>query len=304
MTARYRLILAGMLLLMVPPLYAFEWADLWLNKHQRAQRLLDEQPAEAAQLFEQAPWQGVGEYRAGNFAAATDAFAQGEDAVSRYNLGNALARDGQLAEAVAAYDDLLGQEDLPAQLREDAAFNRALIEQLMQQQQQSQSQQQQQDGQQQPQQPSSQGQQQPQSEDAEQGQDQQPSPPQGADGERQDSPSPGAHSEADQPPSDAEAGEADADSEPRDAHEDDQQDAQAPDSASGEGARPSEASPPEQAAGNSQTAADISPMSEDQQATEQWLRRIPEDPSELLRNKLLQAHRHQYPQVRHGENPW
>ncbi len=39
------------------------------------------------------------------------------------------------------------------------------------------------------------------------------------------------------------------------------------------------------------------PLSEQDQATEQWLRQIPDDPDDLLRRKLLQNHRSEYPDV-------
>jgi len=38
-------------------------------------------------------------------------------------------------------------------------------------------------------------------------------------------------------------------------------------------------------------------MTEREQATEQWLRQIPDDPDGLLRRKLLQNHRSEYPNV-------
>lgn len=46
------------------------------------------------------------------------------------------------------------------------------------------------------------------------------------------------------------------------------------------------------------------PLSEEQQATEQLLRRIPDDPAGLLRRKLQQSHRSAYPQVRDGIESW
>ena len=44
--------------------------------------------------------------------------------------------------------------------------------------------------------------------------------------------------------------------------------------------------------------------SEGEQATEQWLRRIPDDPAGLLRARLLQTHRDDYPEVGDGDEPW
>ena len=46
------------------------------------------------------------------------------------------------------------------------------------------------------------------------------------------------------------------------------------------------------------------PLSEGEQATEQLLRRIPDDPAGLLRRKLEQSHRSEYPEVRDAREPW
>lgn len=46
------------------------------------------------------------------------------------------------------------------------------------------------------------------------------------------------------------------------------------------------------------------PLSESEQAIEQWLRRIPDDPAGLLRRKLEQTHRAEYPDVREGPRAW
>jgi len=46
------------------------------------------------------------------------------------------------------------------------------------------------------------------------------------------------------------------------------------------------------------------PLSEQQQAIEQWLRQIPDDPAGLLRNKLEQSHRLEYPGVQSSDERW
>jgi Ca-activated chloride channel family protein len=50
---------------------------------------------------------GAAEYRAGDYANAAKAFAQGDDARSHYNLGNALAGQGEYGKAIAAYKEAL-----------------------------------------------------------------------------------------------------------------------------------------------------------------------------------------------------
>lgn len=123
-----------LLLLGVPQSsYAFSFDDLWWRADQQGQRLLEAQrPAEAAERFEDPQWQGLALYQAGDYPAAAERFARGDNAVAHYNRGNALARSNELEAALEAYSQALElQPDLlPAQK------NKALIEQLLQQSQQ------------------------------------------------------------------------------------------------------------------------------------------------------------------------
>jgi Ca-activated chloride channel family protein len=85
---------------------------------------------ESAQAFEDPAWQAVARYRAGDYAGASQALTERSDAASQYNLGNALAKAGQLEAAVAAYDRALAAA--PSDV--DAGFNRDLLKQLLEQQ--------------------------------------------------------------------------------------------------------------------------------------------------------------------------
>ncbi|MFK3795305.1 VWA domain-containing protein [Pseudomonas sp. NPDC088444] len=119
------------LLMFLPqPSYAFEFQDLWRRPDQQGQRLLQRhRPAEAAQRFEDIQWQGIALYEAGDYAAAAQRFAQGNTAADHYNRGNALAKSGELDAAIDAYEQALErQPDFPA-----AAANKALIEEMKQQ---------------------------------------------------------------------------------------------------------------------------------------------------------------------------
>ena len=82
---------------------------------------------EAAQRFEDPEWQAAARYREANYEAAVEALSELDSARAQYNLGNALARSGQLEQAIAAYDQALEQE--PA--NEDAQFNRDLVQDLL-----------------------------------------------------------------------------------------------------------------------------------------------------------------------------
>jgi len=117
-------------LLLIPPpqAQAFGWDDLWLRQDQQASRLLEQgQAAAAAERFADPAWQATARYRAGDYDSAAAGFT-GEDAESRYNRGNALARAGHLQEALAAYDQALAQQPGHA----DARYNRDLVEKLLQ----------------------------------------------------------------------------------------------------------------------------------------------------------------------------
>ncbi|WP_325985979.1 tetratricopeptide repeat protein [Pseudomonas protegens] len=234
-----------LLLFAVPqPSYAFDFNDLWLRPDQQGQRLLQQQrPAEAARHFQDPQWQGVALYEAGNYTAAAERFAEGNDARAHYNRGNALARSGELEAAIDAYEQALErQPDLQPALQ-----NKALVESLLQQQ---------------------------------QAQAQTPPPAKKPDTPEGDDTRPGPSGAATQPPPGSNGPQAPA---------------QTP---ANEGDTP----PPDpQAAGHSEvpgselddqhTTTPLRPVedsldAEHQQALEQWLRKIPDDPGELLRRKF------------------
>ena len=123
------------------------WNNLWLRRDQQAyDALIDGDAVTAAQLFADQQWRGSARYRSGDFSGAAGDFAQDPSLTGLYNQGNALARLGRYQDAIPQYDQVLADD--PNQ--EDAAFNKALLEKLLeQQQQQEQAEQQQQDQQQQ-----------------------------------------------------------------------------------------------------------------------------------------------------------
>ncbi len=84
-------------------------ADLWQRPDQRAHRTM--QDAEAA-------------YRRGDFEEAAKIYADVDGADADYNRGNALARQGRYADAIAAYDQALKA----APTMEDAIANRRAVE--------------------------------------------------------------------------------------------------------------------------------------------------------------------------------
>lgn len=236
---------------------AFEWQDLWLTADQQAQRALSAgDAAGAAALFENPAWQGTAAYGDENYPAAADAFSRLDTADAWYNRGNALAAQGELDAAINAYKKSL--ELQPDQ--GDAIKNLATLEQLKDQQEQQQEQQG--DSQQQPQ--DSDGSREQQSgNDSEPGQS--PQDPSDQQNEQQEGSSDDSQSQSG---SDQSQQEADSDS-----------------GSQGDSEQAEEA----QRKPMPQPEIDNSAMQEDlekDQAMQQWLRRVPDDPSGLLREKF------------------
>ncbi|MDH3374091.1 MAG: VWA domain-containing protein [Gammaproteobacteria bacterium] len=252
--------------------HAASWNDLWQTKDQQAQRKLEEGAAQdAADLFENPEWRAVAEYRAQDYAESARAFAERQDARSLYNLGNAMARQGEFESAIDAYEQVLEIDPNDA----DAAYNRDLLKQVQEQQQQQQN----------------------------QGDQQEPSDEQG-DGEQSDN-----GSESEQENSDGSA-QADGQSDDSDASQRDDQEASQEDlEALQEELRRAaeEAQQNEQQVARQQLTEEeldaLRRQQEQQQSMEQWLRRIPNDPGGLLRRKF----RYQYQKTgkdQDGNNTW
>jgi Ca-activated chloride channel family protein len=248
------------------PAQAGLWEDLWLTRDQQGQRALQQEDSEAAaQLFEDSDWAGTAAYRAGDYEQAAQRFADGDSADAWYNRGNALARSGQLEEAIAAYKESLQR----APERSDAQENLALLEALQQQQEQ---QQQQGEGEQNQDQ-QDQGQQDQSQQDQQTGGNQESPPPDNEQGEPappEQQSRPGEDASQDNKPEPAQ--------EPEEAEKQDNDAQQAsPEAQPGE-----EQAAPEQALNAQSQQADA----EKDQAMEQWLRRVPDDPAGLLRQKF------------------
>ncbi len=120
--------------LVKPPVaHAGWWDDLWEGRDQQAMDALDRgDAATAAELFEDPEWKAAAQYRNEDFKQAEQTYRRGRSPTHHYNLGNTLAHQQRLEEAIEAYDQVL--EKAPDHA--DAAHNKAIVEQLLQQQQQ------------------------------------------------------------------------------------------------------------------------------------------------------------------------
>ena len=198
------------------------WESLWLRKDQRAwQKLREGHPEFAAALFEDPQWRAVAQYRSSDFTSAFGGFGQDDSPTGWYNQGNSLARLQEYEAAIAAYDKVLSVEPD----HEDALFNKALVERLLEEQESSQ------------------------------------------------------ESEDDQ----GQSNDQEQESENEQESQDDQQQEQESDEQQQESEQQQEQEGEEQ---EEAEAEETQSRDEKQEALEQWLRRVPDDPGGLLRRKF------------------
>jgi Ca-activated chloride channel family protein len=120
-----------LVLLIQPPqaAHAFGWEDLWARPDQQGARALaQDRPGDAARLFENPSWRAAAYYRAEDYEKALEDLKGRQGSEANYNRGNTLARLGRLEEAIKAYDETLEQNPE----HEDARYNKQLLEQLLQ----------------------------------------------------------------------------------------------------------------------------------------------------------------------------
>lgn len=121
------------------PAQAISWSELWNNSDQLGESALQQGDAEkAAELFNNPEWKAAAEYKSGQYQQAAERLSEIDTAEANYNRGNALAKSGQLDEAIKAYQRALEQNPE----HEDAKHNLELLEQAKKQSQNQDSQQQ------------------------------------------------------------------------------------------------------------------------------------------------------------------
>ena len=300
---------------------AWEWRDLFINDNQRAYELLEEgQAAEAAQTFEDSMWQGIASYKAQEYEAALQHWSNEESPITSYNRGNALARNGKLPEALQAYDQALAAKPD----WEDAQFNRDLVAKLLDSQQK------------QPQEDRSSGGNPNQSEEGEEDSQEQPNQaapsgnsteenqlPENNDAADGDSAQNNQQSAEQAPKPDDSQGSEDSTGQPSEQNSDQKNTG----SASGKettdsenlektGQKESQKDPVTPQEGNESEEEEQSDQAaaylngnekgEQEQMLQQWLRKVPDDPGQLLRNKmrLESLRRRQASELNHETDFW
>jgi len=288
------------------PAQAFSWRDLWQRPDQQARAQLDAGHAQQAQTLARDPaLRGAAAYRAGDFASAASEFSRRTDAQAQYNRGNALAMQQQYEQAIAAYDQALKQDPQLA----DAKANKQAIEDWLKQQQQSQQDQKQ--GEQGQKQDSAQGKGDSSAEPADssgsnkQGAQQKSDGQSGTgrQGEHGGSPQDAGADKREQQSAQTDAAQAsaqDQDKARQAEREAGQQFGKQMDAALQRQGRPEDAAKPGETKPVRLGAREEgAPESEHDQAVEQWLQRVPDDPGGLLRRKF----RLEYETRRNGGQP-
>ena len=261
------------LLLVLLPLpknsYAFEWQDLWQRPDQQALKAYQQGDyAKAAEKFENPNWQAAAHYQAGEYEKALKTYqTQTEQTADNiYNQGNALAQSGQLKEAIAAYQQALNLNPN----HDDAKYNKELVEKELEKQPPKQDQDKQQKSDQNKEQEKSDKQQSSENKDSQSQQQQDSQKNQQSEQQEQQSDEQQKNQKQEKGQEQLKQQE---DSKPKEQSKTEQPAEQKKDDTKKQAAQ--QAKP-----------ADSSAKNEKQQANEQWLNRIPDDPAGLLRRKF------------------
>lgn len=279
--------LLGIALLVLLPLpknsYALDtdklWQDLWQTKDQQAQEAYNQGDYDkAAELFENPDWQAAAHYKSGAFDKALENLKHNSNANSFYNQGNALAQSGHLQEAIAAYKQALKVNPKD----EDAKYNKELVEKELEKQKQEQKQDQQNKDNKQE---SKDNKEQQQDKDGDKsGKSEQDKAQENQESQKEDEQKPEPKPEQSQ-----QSTEQQPDKQEAEKQQENKEEAAKPEQAEQTDAKQDDKK------SESASAQPLDPMSkEEQQAHEQWLKRIPDDPAGLLRRKF----KYQYDQRR------
>lgn len=265
------------------PAYALDWNSLWKNNNQQAEQLLrDNKALQAAEKFSDKEWKAGAEYKSGNYQQALETYKSLESSNPdiQYNLANTQAQLGMYDEALQTYNKII--ENNPGHT--DAIHNRDLIEKMKQQ-------------------------------DNKASDENKSDDKQSNDKQNNKSDSKDSSSQNNQDAKNSESDNQKDSKQSKDTKEPQQSDSQNKDNASEENDKDKQ----EKQSQSSETQADDKKQNEDeqqakslqhdqpskeqQQANEQWLRRIPDDPGGLLRRKF-QYQTQQRPNNNSGDQQW
>ena len=250
-----------LLLLTIMPIdnsvYALDWNDLWKTRDQQAKEAMESGDYDKAiELFEDSEWLAAAHYKAGNYRQSANGYNNNSNIDHLYNHANSLAKIGQFEEAIENYEKVIAEEPNA----EDALYNLNLLKDLLSE-----------------------------NQSSEENND---------DGQSSEEASTGEQS---QQQNGDESEQSDNEGNPKTGDSDDESDANPNQKLSNEedieaiekelerAAEENSNQEPQQE-DNNESGLEGRMAQEQQQAMEQWLRRIPDDPGGLLRRKF----RYQY----------
>ena len=250
-----------LLLLTIMPIdnsvYALDWNDLWKTRDQQGKEAMESGDYDKAiELFEDSEWLAAAHYKAGNYRQSANGYNNNSNIDHLYNHANSLAKIGQFEEAIENYEKVIAEEPNA----EDALYNLNLLKDLLSE-----------------------------NQSSEENND---------DGQSSEEASTGEQS---QQQNGDESEQSDNEGNPKTGDSDDESDANPNQKLSNEedieaiekelerAAEENSNQEPQQE-DNNESGLEGRMAQEQQQAMEQWLRRIPDDPGGLLRRKF----RYQY----------
>lgn len=280
---------------------ALELPSFLKNTDQQALDAYKDKDFERAANADSSSLKGSALYQQGNFDAALEAFSKDKSATGFYNYANALAKSGQLEQAIDAYKQA---QTLQPNFSE-AADNQALVEQLLEQQQEGDSQDNQQQSDQSEQQNNQQSDQSQQGENSdsqseqsqgEQSQDQQGEPSDESDTEQdQQSAESGSQSDKQNEPELQTQPQANQEQKQPEQTNEEQAENTQPQTAQQQTLTDEQKQNAQQQAAQAQASELTNEEKEKAQQLNQLLRKVPDDPAILLRNKMqLEAQKRQY----------
>jgi len=108
--------------------YALDWNDLWKTRDQQAKEAMESGDYDKAiELFEDSEWLAAAHYKAGNYRQSANGYNNDSNIDHLYNYANSLAKIGQFEEAIENYEKVIAEEPDA----EDALYNLNLLKDLL-----------------------------------------------------------------------------------------------------------------------------------------------------------------------------